>query len=75
MWGQAVLILENGKDLLPCKSPFGHALHLKKKTGGKGKGPGGSWFLQNCKGGIPRTFFLPAGSMSLVCGTVIFTMP
>lgn len=55
VWGQAVLILEDGKVLLPCKSPFGRALHLQKETGRKGKGPGGSQFLQNCNPGIPKS--------------------
>lgn len=68
-------ILENGEVLLPCKSPFGHGLHLKKETGGKGKGHSWSWFLQSSTLESPRASFLPAGSMSLVCGTeVIFTM-
>lgn len=43
-WEQpdVVLILEDGKVELPCKFPLSHAPCLRKETGGKGKGSGGS---------------------------------
>lgn len=50
-----ILILEDGKVQLPCIIPLSCTPHLRKETHGKGKGSGGSEYLQNCKPWIPQS--------------------